>query len=301
MLYALASIVKKARQPSKDIKATMKEVEKKSIHEARFESRSGFLLVCDHVENMLQAEVVCSSNKMLTHEQKAILAKVIEGHNLVITGQGGTGKSYLIEQILHHLKRIGKEVAVVCSSGLSCTVYERGVAATVHSHYGMQTAYLPWKLVVERAGMDSLVVQRIKKANIVIWDEVSMSSARILEISNALEHYLSPQHAKMRPFGGKQFILGGDFFQLKPVPSLFDDGLYALSAKIYEVAFPHRFELTIIQRQSEADRKFLSLLRELRYWRCSDNSLNFVKSLERNLDAAVSERVSISFSRSSQS
>ena len=59
-----ASIVKKARQPSKDIKATMKEVEKKSIYEARFESRSRFLLVCDHVEDVLQAEVVCSSNKM---------------------------------------------------------------------------------------------------------------------------------------------------------------------------------------------------------------------------------------------
>ena len=37
----------------------MKEVEKKSIHEARFESGSGFFLVCDHVEDMLQAEVVC--------------------------------------------------------------------------------------------------------------------------------------------------------------------------------------------------------------------------------------------------
>ena len=54
-----ASIVKKARHPSKDIKAIIKEVKKKSIHEARFESGSGFFLVCDYVEDMLQAEVVC--------------------------------------------------------------------------------------------------------------------------------------------------------------------------------------------------------------------------------------------------
>ena len=61
----------------------------------------------------------------------------------------------------------------------------------------------------------------------------------------------------MRPFGGKQFILVGDFF--KPVPSLFEVGLYAFSAKRYEVTFPHRFKLTIIQRHTEADWRFFAI------------------------------------------
>ena len=48
-----------------------------------------------------------------------------------------------------------------------------------------------------------------------------MSSRRILELVNAILHQLCDNEA---PFGSKQFVFVGEFFQLKPVPSSFDRG-----------------------------------------------------------------------------
>ena len=44
---------------------------------------------------------------------------VVEGHNVFITGQGGTGKSFLVKEIYKELTRSGKRVAIICSSGIA--------------------------------------------------------------------------------------------------------------------------------------------------------------------------------------
>ena len=63
-----------------------------------------------------------------------------QGHNLFITGQGGVGKSEVVKRIVQSLKARGKTVGVICSSGIACQVYDRGLASTVHSFYGLSTA-----------------------------------------------------------------------------------------------------------------------------------------------------------------
>ncbi|KAK3716440.1 hypothetical protein QZH41_007048 [Actinostola sp. cb2023] len=188
------------------------------------------------------------------------------------------------------LKEKGNKVAVICSSGLACTVYDRGVASTVHSHYGLQTADLPWDKVVDRAKSNALVCSRIKDTDSIIWDEISMSSARTLELTNVLEHEISlgDNFLLNRPFGGKQMILVGDFLQLKPVPSAFDNGDYVFCSLVFRITFPHRNELTIILRQREEDVEFLGALRELRLGQCSEKSHRFLSALSRNLDANTS-------------
>ena len=100
---------------------------------------------------------------------------------------------------------------MVCSSGITCTVYEPEKASTVHSHYGLGVADLPWKQLVERATNNSVVVKRVSESDVLIWDEASMSSQRMLEIKNAIHHRLSENGDKTKPFGGKQIILVGDY------------------------------------------------------------------------------------------
>ena len=73
------------------------------------------------------------------------------GHNLCITGQGGTGKSVLVGCIQRELKRRGKSVAIICSSGLSCDIYQDEKAKTVHSQYGLQMAELPYDKLLKRS------------------------------------------------------------------------------------------------------------------------------------------------------
>ena len=72
-------------------------------------------------------------------DQEEILEFASQGHNLFITGQGGEGKSEVVKRIVQSLKARGKIVGVICSSGIACQVYDRGLASTVHSFYGGAT------------------------------------------------------------------------------------------------------------------------------------------------------------------
>ena len=69
---------------------------------------------------------------------------VEKDHNAFITGQGGTGKSFLIGEIFRSLERNGENVSIICSSGIATTVYDDidTYVKTVHSHFGLQTAEL---------------------------------------------------------------------------------------------------------------------------------------------------------------
>ena len=158
----------------------------------------------------------------LNTQQAEVVAFVKQGHNTLITGQAGVGKSEVVRYIIRNALSARKSVALVCSSGISCTVYKRGRASTVHSWYGLQDANMPWRKVVERAANNSLVRERVKSVDVIIWDEASMSSQRIFEIVNVLHHELTVDELnKHRPFAGKQIILVGEFLQLKPVPNIY--------------------------------------------------------------------------------
>ena len=86
----------------------------------------------------------------LSHGQVEIVSLASKGHNLFLTGQGGTGKSTVVREIISNRQAVGKKVSVVCSSGIACTVYDPGVASTVHSYYGLGIADLSCDQLVER-------------------------------------------------------------------------------------------------------------------------------------------------------
>ena len=50
----------------------------------------------------------------MDEDQKSAFNLAINGHNLLITGQGGTGKSFLVEIIIKYLRtKVNKKVAIV--------------------------------------------------------------------------------------------------------------------------------------------------------------------------------------------
>ena len=122
----------------------------------------------------------------LTEEQTEIFQFARTGHNLLITGQAGTGKSWVVNTIREDCKQRGQKVALVCSSGIACQVYERGIAATAHSYYGLGAADMPSENLIARAVSDKRVRERLHQVDVIIWDEASMSSARMLELANSL-------------------------------------------------------------------------------------------------------------------
>jgi hypothetical protein len=222
----------------------------------------------------------------LNSDQKNILKFVLAGHNILVTGQAGAGKSEVVRESIKRLNEVRKNVAVVCSSGIACQVYERGVASTVHSYYGFQAANNPWKQIVSRSAENSLVHDRLKSMDVLIWDEASMSSQRMFELANALQHTVAedePSHHRF--FAGKQIVLVGEFLQLKPVPNTFDYGNFMFSSPLFVKVIPHRFKLTEIMCQT--DHAFLSAILELRLGKCSVAMQEYLSGLGRPLPSAL--------------
>ena len=217
----------------------------------------------------------------LKEDQNTIVKFASEGHNLLITGQAGVGKSEVVKTIIGTAKARGKKVAVICSSGIACQVYDRGEASTVHSYYGLSTAELPWRQVIDRSCENSLIRDRIKAIDVIIWDEASMSSQRMFELVNFLHHELATDDCKNLPFAGKQIILIGEFLQLQPVPNLFDEGHFMFFSPLFDFAVAHRFGLTVVMRQQ--DPAFLSAVSEIREGNCSLATEHFITSLQREL------------------
>lgn len=162
---------------------------------------------------------------------------------------------------------------MICSSGVACKVFDRGTASTVHSFYGLSTAELPWRQLVDRSLGNSLIRERVKAFDVIIWDEASMSSRRMFELMNFLHHELATDElSKSLPFAGKQIILVREFLQLQPVPSLFDEGDFMFYSPLLDFGTPHRLALTRLMRQLEDDKLFLSTIADIRKGQCSISS-----------------------------
>ena len=111
----------------------------------------------------------------LTDEQQRMVDAALTRHNVCIFGRAGVGKTTVVEKIRKILTSRGKKCQIVCSSGISCDAYD-GLASTVHSYYGLQTAELPFPLLLERSLSRNNVVEQIRDVDVLVWDEISMSS-----------------------------------------------------------------------------------------------------------------------------
>ena len=67
-------------------------------------------------------------------------------------------------------------------------MYDPGVASTLQSFYGLGAADLMARLLITHASSDCGMRERVRDVDVVIWDEVSMSSSRMLEFVDALHH-----------------------------------------------------------------------------------------------------------------
>jgi hypothetical protein len=117
----------------------------------------------------------------------------------------------VVQKIRSKLTEEGKKCQIVCASGIACEEYN-GLAKTVHSHYGLQTAELPQYKLLERCLERGNVIEQIKNIDVLIWDEISMSSRRLFNLVNLLHQEIS---SNPFPFGGLQVIFGRRFLATK--------------------------------------------------------------------------------------
>ena len=113
-------------------------------------------------------------------------------------------------------------------------------------------ADLPWRQLEDRSAGNSLIQDRIKVLDSVIWDEASKSSRTMFEVIRFLHQKLATnEFNKALPFAGKQVTLVGEFLQFQPVPNLLNEGEFMFYSPLFNLSIPHHFDLTKIMHQLE--------------------------------------------------
>ncbi|MFT5602063.1 MAG: ATP-dependent exoDNAse (exonuclease V) alpha subunit [Flavobacteriales bacterium] len=143
--------------------------------------------------------------------QELALELLKSGKNIFLTGSAGTGKTYVLNQFIKHLKTSKVKVAVTASTGIAATHIS---GSTIHSWSGIGIKQLLSSKDLAGLKKKKYLTDQFKKAKVLIIDEISMLHREQLDsIHNVLSYCLGDTRA----FGGLQVVLCGDFFQLPPI------------------------------------------------------------------------------------
>ncbi len=136
-----------------------------------------------------------------------------EGKLFFVYGSGGTGKTFVWTTLLSGLRRQGKIVLAVASSGIVSLLLPSG--RTAHSRFK-----IPIDLHDESTcniTQQMKVAELVRKADLIIWDEAPMMHCQTFEaVDRTLRDLMQLDDAQAtgKIFGGKTVVLGGDFRQI---------------------------------------------------------------------------------------
>jgi ATP-dependent DNA helicase PIF1 len=200
----------------------------------------------------------------LSDEQKLVLQDILDLKNVLVTGPGGTGKSYLLNYLRRWFRGRGK--MDICGATGIAAANVGGV--TLHSWAGIGLGDGSANKLALQARNNKPAFDRIRGVEVLAIDEVSMIDAGLLDKLNEVFQLIREDE---RPFGGVQMLFLGDFYQLPPVK-----GDYAFKAKAWRKADIAVHVFHQIHRQSEAD--FARALMELRTGELSPVSKDLLNS-----------------------
>jgi len=149
----------------------------------------------------------------LSKEQQIAYDKYVQGHNIFITGPGGTGKSALIKIIYKHAYSQFKDIQVTALTGCAAVLLNCK-AKTLHSWAGIGLGNSTIEQLVTKIKKNKFSKALWKSTDILVVDEVSMLSLKLFNLLNEIGKTI---RGNVKPFGGIQLIFSGDFFQLPPV------------------------------------------------------------------------------------
>ena len=201
----------------------------------------------------------------LAQEQEAALQSMLSGANVFLTGEAGTGKSTIVKEFN---RRSSKNCIFLAPTGIAAVNIG---GSTIHSFL----RFAPGPMSEESIESIGNKRQRelIRSVEVVIIDEISMVRSDLFWAVDYRLRQVSQGRNKKLPFGGKQVILVGDFYQLPPVIKSEEEerfirntygGEFAFQTDIWERGGFQCFCLKTVHRQSHDD-LFLSILNHIRH------------------------------------
>ena len=202
-------------------------------------------------------------------KQTQALSILKTGANIFMTGEPGSGKTHTINEYVAYLRARSIEPAITASTGIAAT-HIGGM--TIHSWSGMGIKTNLDKYDLNKISSSKHIAKRVRRAKVLIIDEVSMLPPKTLSMVDAICREIKQSS---EPFGGIQVVWVGDFFQLPPVikkvavnntpTTLIEEPScrFAYDSPAWERANPIVCYLTEQYRQD--DRDFLALLSAIRH------------------------------------
>lgn len=145
----------------------------------------------------------------LKAKQRYALDMLKKKFNIFLSGEAGTGKSYVIEKFTEYLDSKGIKYVVAAPTGLAALNVN---GSTLHRTFGLST----------KIGEGKVSLKNVEEAEVIIIDEISMCRSDIfsyiaralIEFENPIEEYDIKRESKI--CRKKQIVVVGDFYQLPP-------------------------------------------------------------------------------------
>jgi len=145
-----------------------------------------------------------------------LLELISSGRNVFVTGRAGTGKTYLLRQVVDLMRRDGKAIAIAAPTGMAAINCE---GQTLHGlfHFPVRRSNLEPTVIKKRDEWFVRVAQYNPSwtLDILFIDEISMVRADLFEALQKLLRLYGPKPGS--PFGGVQVVVFGDLLQLPPI------------------------------------------------------------------------------------
>lgn len=230
--------------------------------------------------------VACPS-ELNEEQQQAFNAIVNERQNAFITGDAGTGKSYLLNALVSAFDGLGVRAVVTAPTGIAAL------------NVGGVTIY-KWAGISSFEADSSACVSNIIKwgkqhswlnVQVLFIDEISMLHEHVLTKIDHIFRQLKANPTKV--FGGVQVVVVGDFLQLPPVekgkltPTLcFDSRSWNNSFRVFYLKTPVR----------QLDPEFVHCLREVRKGKLSLESIALLNTRVVSTASSVSSSPTVIYS-----
>ena len=213
------------------------------------------------------------STRSLTEEQQKAYNAVAEGHSVLITGPGGTGKTFLTKKIIQYFKSAHKKLAVTATTGAAALLVG---GTTFHRWSGLGLWNQTVLELAKHVKMIKYLSVRWNAVNAILIDEVSMMDAELFSKFDKVARSVRNRHAV--PFGGIQLILLGDFFQLPPVAPKGERPPFVFLSPSWASAGIQPFQLSVNLRQRNVE--FQEMLGRIREGSITPEDVELLKTRE---------------------
>lgn len=251
----------------------------------------------------------------LNADQRYAFDSIMRGDNGCLTGPAGTGKSYLISEIVQGWQKANKSYAISATTGTAALNLKLDGAQTFHSFLKLKTKtfsladyVLQWGKFTPEVydGIDAIIVEEVSMLTPeqfeMLYEIVNLhrfpnivDEMHIIRDNNTGQVRQSLMTAVCEEYrrqllngtpGNVQFLLVGDFLQLPPIK---EKGRKCIlpDRPLFEMDYWNHgafkvFELKIIQRQRDV--QLQSAFNKIRYNVFDDDVIEILNTFSKNIE-----------------